>query len=232
MSRTERLLDLIEILRSRHYPISGRDLAQQLRISLRTLYRDIATLQSQGAEIEGEAGVGYILKRSYTLPPMMFSIDEIEAMVLGSHFVANRSDNQLSKAATTALAKITSVLPEHLRQICEQTTLINAPFSPPTEIPWLPELRQAIRNEKKVTITYCDRHEQTTTRTLWPFGIAFFDQVYVALAYCELRNAFRHFRVDRITLLEIGTQRYPRSRRLLIKEWRELLDAEINNGRS
>jgi predicted DNA-binding transcriptional regulator YafY len=104
MSRTERLLDLIQLLRRHRFPVSGAALAEELGVSLRTVYRDIATLQAQGAHIEGEAGVGYVLRAGFLLPPLMFSTDEIEAIVLGSRWVAQRADSELQQAAHNALA--------------------------------------------------------------------------------------------------------------------------------
>lgn len=115
MSRTERLLELMQILRRHRYPVAGHALAQEMNISMRTLYRDIATLQQQGAEIVGEAGVGYVLRPGFMLPPMMFSQQEIEALVLGMRWVGRRGDSQLAEAAKNALVKIADVLPAALR---------------------------------------------------------------------------------------------------------------------
>src|ERR1700754_4300218 len=123
MSRAQRLLDLLQILRSHRYPVSGALLAGQLDISLRTLYRDIALLQQQGAHIEGEAGVGYVLRPGFLLPPLMFSEEEIQALVLGSRWVADRADSQLGQAARNALAKIAAVLPPELRNECDDGAL-------------------------------------------------------------------------------------------------------------
>lgn len=234
MSRSERLLRLIEILRCHRYPVSGKKLAEELKISLRTLYRDIATLQSQGAEIDGEAGVGYVLKRGFTLPPLMFTADEIEALVLDSRFVISRTDNPLSESARSALAKIAAVLPQSMAELCDKTTLMMAPpFMTPSlnklDKTWGLPLRQAIRDELKVTIKYRDLAEKITDRTIWPFGIAFFDRVQVVLAYCEKRQAFRHFRLDRIISLEPTGTRYAKPRRYLMKEWRESLGTDANH---
>src|SRR5690554_2465098 len=116
MSRAERLLDLIQILRRHRQPVAGGALAKELGVSLRTLYRDIGTLQAQGAHIEGEPGLGYILKPGFMLPPLMFSEDEIEALVLGSRWVAGHGDTRLAEAGRNALAKIAAVLPRDLRE--------------------------------------------------------------------------------------------------------------------
>src|SRR5690349_14935490 len=127
MSRTARLLDLLQLLRNRSTPVTGPDLASELGISIRTLYHDIATLQAQGADVVGEPGLGYVLRPGFTLPPLMFSADEIEAIVLGSRWVAARSDDsRLSQSAKQALSKITAVLPDDLRERAEATNLLVA----------------------------------------------------------------------------------------------------------
>src|SRR3954452_10917944 len=123
MSRTSRLLDLLELLRRHRSPVSGPELAAQIGISIRTLYRDIATLQGQGADIQGEPGLGYVLRPGFTLPPLMFSADEIEALVLGSRWVAVRGDARLGAAASNAVAKIRAVLPGELRDSVDAATL-------------------------------------------------------------------------------------------------------------
>src|SRR6516162_4539345 len=127
MSRAERLLDLIQILRRDRRPVSGRALADTAGVSLRTLYRDIRTLQAQGAAIDGEPGVGYILRPGFMLPPLMFKEEEIEALVLGSRWVAERGDAKLAEAARDALAKIAAVLPQDLRDELDASTLLIGP---------------------------------------------------------------------------------------------------------
>ena len=221
MSRAERLLSLIEILHRHRAPVSGAKLAEELGISLRSLYRDIATLQGQGAMIEGEAGVGYILRPGFLLPPLMFSETEIEAIVLGSRWVAQHGDGELSAAARNALAKILTVLPPDLRGEAEGSALIVGPGKPiaagEREIA---AIRHAIRAERKLSIAYRDGAAQATRRTIWPFALAYFDRVRMVVAWCELRVGFRHFRTDRIDALEVVDERYPRRRAVLQKEWR------------
>jgi len=221
MSRAERLLTLMQILRRHRHPISGDALSQQLDISLRTLYRDIASLQAQGAHIVGEAGVGYVLRPGFTLPPLMFSEDEIEALVLGSRWVADRADVELAEAARNVLAKVAAVLPDHLRLELDTSPLLVGPGDViASGAQELPAIRHAIRNELKLDIEYRDGQDRATSRTIWPFAIGFFDRVRVVLAWCELREEIRHFRTDRIVRLTTIQQRYPRRRQVLLAEWK------------
>lgn len=222
MSRSQRLLDLIQILRRHRFPVSGAILAAELKISLRTLYRDIQSLQEQGAHIEGEAGLGYVLRAGYMLPPLMFSEEEIEALVLGSRWVVERGDSRLAAAARDALAKISAVVPPELRDASHQSALLVGPGAPlASKELELPLIRKAIRSEHKLLLTYLDLKEQQSQRTVWPFALGFFDHAQVVVAWCELRQGFRHFRADRILALQILEQRYPRRRLIMLKEWRE-----------
>jgi predicted DNA-binding transcriptional regulator YafY len=225
MARARRLLDLIDILRRHRYPVTGAALADELKVSLRTLYRDIALLQEQGADIEGEPGLGYVLRPGFMLPPLMFSEEEIEALVLGSRWVADRTaDDRLSMAARNALAKIAAVLPPDLRDTVDATALLVGPAAAPTAgETGLPAIRQAIRDERKIEIAYQDADGTPTARIIWPFAVAFFDYVRIVCAWCELRQDYRHFRVDRIASLATIDQRYPRRRQVLMKEWRQTL---------
>ncbi|AEH86273.1 MULTISPECIES: helix-turn-helix transcriptional regulator [Mesorhizobium] len=224
MSRSERLLDLIQCLRRHRRPVSGQALAAELGISIRTLYRDIATLQGQGAPIEGEAGVGYVLKPGFMLPPLMFSDEEIEAIVLGSRWVAKQPDRRLSAAAANALAKIAAVLPDDLREDLDASTLLVGPPAAIIEGIDLGVVRQAIRNERKLGFLYRDAGGAASERVVWPFALGFFDKVRVVVAWCEMRQDFRHFRADRIAELKATDMRYPRRRQALLKEWRATLD--------
>ncbi len=223
MSRAERLLDLIQTLRRHRRPVSGHVLAGELGVSLRTLYRDIATLQAQGAQIDGEPGVGYLLRPGFVLPPLMFSEEEIEALVLGSRWVAERGDHRLGAAARNALAKIAAVLPADLREDLDASALLVGPGeSIAAGDAELAAIRRAIRTERKVGITYRDGKESQSQRTIWPFALGFFDRARVVVAWCELRQAIRHFRTDRILALTVTETRYPRRRQALLKEWREV----------
>jgi predicted DNA-binding transcriptional regulator YafY len=223
MSRSERLLDLIQTLRRHRRPVSGTQLATDHSVSLRTIYRDIQTLVAQGAPIEGAAGIGYILRPGFTLPPLMFSSDEIEALLLGSGMVARAADPALAKAAQNALAKITAVLPTNRGSEIEASGLLAGPIKPAVvDCVNLASLRSAIRAEQKIWIAYHDQDGVVTERWIWPITITYCARVRLLAAWCELRESYRHFRTDRIAELAEGGERYPRQRRTLIREWREL----------
>ncbi len=219
--RSRRLLDLLQILRRNRHPVTGSVLAEELGISLRTLYRDIRTLQDQGARIDGASGLGYMLRSGFLLPPLMFPAEEVEALMLGTRWVAERGDAGLSKAARSALARITAVLPPEMRQDPETAGLLIGPGQPVAGRNLdLSAIRDAIRAEHRVTIQYSDENGESTARTVWPVARAFFDRARVIVAWCELRGAFRHFRADRIAELSVLTDCYPRRRIALLAEWR------------
>jgi predicted DNA-binding transcriptional regulator YafY len=221
MTRTERLLALIQLLRRHRRPATGRQLADAMGVSLRTVYRDIATLVGQGAPIDGEAGVGFILRPGFLLPPLMFRDEEIEALVLGSRWVAQLPDETLSHAAEDALAKINSVLPPALRERAELTGLFPVPRAE-----FLRDsvdaavLRGAIREERKLRLVYRNDKGLQTTRVVWPLAMGFYDRLRVLVAWCELRSDFRHFRTDRVESAVLLDERLPRGRQALLREWR------------
>lgn len=223
MSRSERLLALIQLLRRHRRPVAGAALAAELGVSLRTIYRDIGSLVATGAPIEGEAGIGFVLHDGYVLPPLMFSAEEIEAVVLGSRMVAQSADAPLARAARDALAKITAVLPEGRRDDVASLGLLSAPRRPaaPDGVE-LERLRQAIRAERRVWIDYADEAGNRTERRIWPIALTYYERVRLLAAWCELRQAFRHFRTDRIAALRETAERFPRPRRALMREWRAI----------
>lgn len=220
VARSERLLALLQTLRRYRQPVSGAKLAAETGVSLRTLYRDIASLQAQGAFIEGEAGLGYVLRPGFMLPPMMFSQEEIEALVLGSRWVAKTADPRLAAGAVDALAKIAAVLPPDLKDELDNSTLLVASPRKREDRADLGLIRKAIRAEHVLELAYEDEKGTSTRRNIWPFALGFFDSVRVVVAWCELRQDFRHFRTDRIADIIVTEKRYPRRRPVLLKEWR------------
>jgi predicted DNA-binding transcriptional regulator YafY len=203
MRRADRLFEIIQILRRRKL-VRAQDLAEKLEVSERTIYRDVRDLMASGVPIDGEAGVGYILRGGYDLPPVMFSEQEIEALVLGARIVQAWADPKLAAAAEDVLAKVESVIPDRLRLHMAETALL-APADhlaePITIDPG--ELRAAIRARRKVHFGYRDAEGQVTERAAWPLGMAFFGPVWILASWCELRQGFRSFRLDRISELRV-----------------------------
>ncbi|MBB5535429.1 helix-turn-helix transcriptional regulator [Rhizobium giardinii] len=223
MTRSTRLLDLIQLLRTYRRPVSGAALAQRLGISIRTLYRDIATLQAQGADIQGAPGFGYVLKPGFLMPPMMLSEEEIEALVLGARWVAARTDDELKDAARNALAKIAAVLPADLRRELETNSLlVSSARKPVVGITDLAAVREAIRQGFKLDIGYADINGRSTNRRIWPFALGYFEETRVLAAWCELREDFRHFRAERIASMIVTDIRVPQTRGHLLAEWRRV----------
>ena len=221
-SRSERLLMLIQALRRHRRPVTAQQLATELAVSVRTIYRDIETLVAQGASIAGEAGVGFVMRPGFLLPPLMFRDEEIEALILGSRWVTQLPDAPLARAAADAVAKIVAVLPDRLRHRVEDAGLFAVPRTAAVRDRIdASVVREGLRDECKLRIAYVSDDDTETVRVIWPIAIAFFERVRVVVAWCELRQAFRHFRTDRITAVELTGERLPRQRAKLLSEWRE-----------
>ncbi len=217
--RTARLLALLQALRRRRRPVTARVLAEELGISLRTLYRDVATLREQGAGIEGEPGVGYVLRPGFFLPPLMLSQTETEALLLGMRWVSTFADAPLAQAALDATSKIEAVLPKTVSDGAGDVPLRVGP--PPRTGEDLTALREAIRDERKLAVVYRDAQGVETRRTLWPFAIGYFTDGRILVAWCESKNDYRHFRTDRLLEVTPLGERYPRRRRAMFQEWHE-----------
>lgn len=222
MSRAVRLLDLVQLLRRRRHPVRGQELARELDISLRTLYRDIASLQAQGAPIDGEPGLGYVLRPGFTLPPLMFTEDEVEALMLGSHWVAENGDPRLAQAAMDVMAKIAAVSPPDRRAQFDTPSLLIVARGK-EQLSMMAPIRDAIRRERKLAIDYRDAGSTATQRTIWPFAVGFFEEARIVAAWCELRQDYRHFRIDRIADLTETDTRYPKRRAVMLKDWQKLM---------
>jgi predicted DNA-binding transcriptional regulator YafY len=221
MSRAERLLELMQSLRLRRRPVAGQALAEELRVSLRTLYRDIEALKAQGARIEGEAGLGYVLRPGFTLPPLMFSLEEVEALALGAGWVEGRADEGLKRAARGALAKIAAVLPPERAEALDWPALLaGASALGEREGASLPKVREALGAELKLKLAYIDKDGRSSTRVVWPVALGFFDHARMLAAWCETRKAFRHFRLDRMEAVAVLAERPPKRRRALLIDWR------------
>jgi predicted DNA-binding transcriptional regulator YafY len=227
VGRSTRLLSLLQSLRGRRHPVTAAALARELEVSERTIYRDLSTLAAQGAPIEGEAGVGYVLRPGLFLPPLMLTEDETEAVLLGLRYVDQRGDEVLTKAAGNARAKITAILSREMQAAADAPLSVPGPDGhgfPQNTVP-LALLRTAIRTQQRLAITYVDQHDRRSERVVWPILLGFMDNARVITGWCELREAFRFFRTDRILSAE-PRERYPGRRSDLVRTFQAQLRDE------
>lgn len=201
MRRADRLFELVQVLKRKRV-VTAEELALALEVSKRTIYRDIRDLQATGVPIEGEAGIGYRLQRGYELPPLTFNTEELEALVLGTRMVMAWGDRSLAVAGRQLLTKVEAVLPEALRGVIDATQLYALPNwgEPPAH---LEALRRAVANRNKVHFSYTRLDGQESQRTVRPLGLYFWGRIWLLTAWCELRQDFRNFRIDRIGALEV-----------------------------
>ena len=222
MSRSVRMFEIIQLLRSADAPLTANDIASVLEVTKRTIYRDIAALQAMRVPIEGEAGVGYVMHPGFDLPPLMFTAEEVEAIVVGLALLGRTGDAGLQSAAASAGQKIGTVLPGDDEHDLKDWPLYASSWNaiPQSRVD-LRVLRRAIREEEKVRLTYSDAESKRTQRIVLPLALLYHIEVVVLAAWCELRSDFRHFRVDRIVDCKpIGT-RFAGEGELLRARWRE-----------
>ena len=227
MGRSTRLLALLQALRRRRRPVTAATLAREMEVSERTIYRDLSELATQGAPVEGEAGVGYILRPGLFLPPLMLTEDETEAVLLGLRYVDQRGDDVLAIAAENARAKIAAVLSQERQDAALTPMTIPGPGGhgfPDNKVP-LDLLRSAIRTQKRLAIDYIDGTQRHSQRVVWPIQLGFMDNARVLTGWCELRQAFRFFRTDRIVSAEMH-DRYPARRADLVRDFHSQLRDE------
>ena len=199
MRRADRLFLIIHALRGRRTALPARRLAETLGISLRTVYRDVADLQLSGVPIEGEAGVGYVLRKGADIPPLMFSADELEALVVGTRFVRAFAGARLARNAQAALLKIDAVLPAELRARSERSRIF-APVGSRIETSGvIDRLHAAVIQHEVLHLTYSDKAGSGSERDVEPLCLAFWGGAWTLGAWCRLRRDFRNFRPDRMT---------------------------------
>lgn len=199
MRRADRLFQIIQILRRSRRAVTASEIAQELEVSPRTVYRDVADLIGQRVPVRGEAGFGYILDDAFDMPPLMLTPDEVEAAVLGAQWVAGRGDPVLANAARDLIAKITSVVPDRLRTLIDDPTIsARSSFRQAPDGIDMARTRIWIREGRKIRLDYRDERGATSQRVIWPVIIGFFEETRMLAAWCELRQDFRHFRTDRI----------------------------------
>lgn len=217
MTRSERLLALLQSLRNRRTPVTAASLAASFHVSERTVYRDLASLAAQGTGIEGAPGLGYVLRDDCFLPPLMLDTGEADAIMLGLRFAMQRGDPALSASAHSAAAKILAVLPASVEQHAKLNGLVAAPAR--GSKPFAGAVRHAISAERKLRLTYKDGQGAASARKVSPVALGFFDGFEVLAAWCDLRSDFRHFRLDRITTLQQLQERYAKPHRALLALW-------------
>jgi predicted DNA-binding transcriptional regulator YafY len=222
MRRADRLFQIIQVLRRARRPVTAEAMAAELETSKRTIYRDVATLIGQRVPIRGEAGTGYILEAGFDLPPLMLTPDEIEAAVLGAQWVADRGDPVLSRAALDLIAKLGAAVPARLRPY-----VLEPASGTPLRRPNMPDrldmaqVRAWIHGGRKIALRYQDESGQESRRVIWPVAVTYLDTVRILAAWCELRQAFRHFRTDRVLEATFLDERYPERAAVLRARWRK-----------
>ncbi|WP_100657841.1 helix-turn-helix transcriptional regulator [Alteromonas flava] len=200
MRKSERLNAIVHYLRRMHHAVTAEVLAAEFEVSVRTLYRDIQDLQDNGVPILGEAGVGYVIDKKYHLSPIMFDADEVEAIALGISLVTNWTDKKFAQKAQSAYQKIQATLSAPMLNELAQITTFSAPSH--YKIPWevdFSELRECIRRKQRVQFNYLDLRDSLTVRTIRPLALTSFSPVWLLTGWCELRESFRNFRIDRIS---------------------------------
>lgn len=228
MRRADRLFQIIQLLRRSSRPVTAAALAEELEVSRRTVYRDMADLIGQRVPIDGEAGLGYLLEPGYDMPPLMLTPDEIEAVVLGAQLVARLSDPFLANAARDVVAKIASTVPERLRPFIAEPSVGAKPASGPREDSLdVRPLRSAIREGLKVRLRYRSETGDETERIVWPVILGYAEAHCLLVAWCETRQAFRHFRTDRILSATVLDQAYGMRRSELRRRWERWREGEL-----
>ena len=203
MRRADRLFLIIHALRGRRTALPARRLAETLSVSLRTVYRDVADLQVSGVPIEGEAGVGYLLRKGSDIPPLMFNADELEALVVGTRFVRAFGGDRLTQSAQAALLKIEAVLPPELRARTHRSRIFAPPRRDRIEASGIIDrLHAAIEGHRVLRLDYRDEGGRASTRDVEPLCLAFWGGAWTLGAWCRMRNDFRNFRPDRIVRFE------------------------------
>jgi predicted DNA-binding transcriptional regulator YafY len=208
MRRADRLFQIVQHLRSGRL-VTARTLADRLEVSVRTVYRDVADLQSTGVPIEGEAGVGYVMREGFDLPPLMFTSEEIVALVAGARIVRAWGGAAMALAAEEALVKIEAVLPEDARARARAVPVHASSWEMPESLRLrIDEIEAAVEARRRLVMGYRDAEGDDTERVVRPLGLWFWGKVWTLVGWCELREDFRMFRVDRIGAMALG-ERFP-----------------------
>jgi predicted DNA-binding transcriptional regulator YafY len=220
MRRADRLFQIIQILRRSRGPVTAEALAAELETSKRSVYRDIASLIGQRVPVRGEAGLGYVLEGGFDLPPLMLTSDEVEAAVLGAQWVAGHGDPLLARAARDLIAKIAATVPETLRPLILDAGSRTAPgWNIPPDAIDVARARAWIRAGRKIALVYRDNSNRETRRIIWPVVVGYLEAARMLIGWCELRQDFRSFRVDRVVSADFLDERYPARPSALRAKW-------------
>lgn len=232
MRRADRLFQIVQLLRRDRITTAAR-LARELGVGERTIYRDVQDLAASGVPIESEAGVGYRLPKSFDLPPLMFTGDEIEALVLGARITQAWGGAALSGAARSALARIEAVLPPVLRDRLSGGSLFAPGFHVPKRtLAHLETLRTAIREQRKTSVGYTRADGASSERILHPLGLFFWGTSWSLAAWCEMRVGFRTFRLDRIRELTLLDDRFTIEAGRTLADYERLMEEEDEPGKA
>ncbi len=223
MKKSERLLQLLTVLRGRRSAITARQLADKLQVSERTIYRDIQSLILSGVDIQGEAGIGYMLQPGNSVPPLMFTENEIESLMLGIRLVKSWMDDEIGQSANTALDKIKAALPDKLlHDLDQRTTKFLVPdYCRQDRTKFADVIRAAIEQRNILSLTYSSAEERVSDREVYPLGLVFWGSVWTLGAWCTLRNDYRSFRLDRIQICEALPQSFPEDQRYTLESYLE-----------
>ncbi len=222
MPRSTRLFEIIQFLRSADQPVTAQQIAEALEVTKRTIYRDMAALQAMRLPIDGEAGLGYVMRAGFDLPPLMFTQDEVEAIIVGLALLGRTGDRGLERAASQAAAKISNVLPEDAQNVAPLH--VSKWSAIPKSRIQLSDLRRFTREEIELRITYVDLQGRRTERDIKPVAIVYYIDAVLLAAWCELRQAFRHFRIDRIEACTPTGHRFYGQSEKLVRQWEEETD--------
>lgn len=227
MRRADRLFRIVEYLKTRKSVVRAHELAETLEVSQRTIYRDVADLQMSGVPIIGEAGVGYMLDKEHILRPMTFTIEELEALMLGAQMVRSWGDEMLTKSAASAIDKIGSVLPPTLAKEMTDSFLFSFPTREKKSTNHiLSQCRRVIRSKHKIRFAYTREDGKSSTRIVRPLCLVFFAPDWLLLAWCEERKDFRNFRLDRMVEFEVLHERFKDEKGKRLKDYYEINEAK------
>ncbi|MGH7156379.1 MAG: helix-turn-helix transcriptional regulator [Acetobacteraceae bacterium] len=220
MRRADRLFDIIQVLRLARTPLTAAAIATELEVASRTVYRDIATLQSRRVPIEGAAGIGYVLRRGFELPPLMFTEEEAEAIVVGLRMLRRTGDPGLAAAARSVVNKLAVVVPEGMRaHLAAAPIHVSVRGAPTATAVDLSAIRAAIRAARKLRIDYVDGQGAASSRIVRPIAVEYYVEATLLCAWCELRDDYRHFRADRIAAADVLTESFASDARRLMDGW-------------